>query len=319
MKKTEIMKKMSTTFSKVGFQMKKHSPEILIVAGVIGTVTSAVMACKATTKVGEIVEKTKGDVDEIHKAVKTGVTNAGETYNEDDSKKDLAIVYAHIGFEFIKLYAPSIIMGALSLTSIIASNNILRKRNAALAAAYATVDKGFKDYRGRVIERFGEGVDRELKNGVKAKKVDAIETDPETGKEKKVKKQKLVANPSDISGYARFFEQYTTDEDGTTILNRNWESNNDYNLMFLKAQEKFANDLLIAKKRVFLNEVYEALGFPRTKAGQIVGWVYDEENPIGDNYIDFGLHEDNPVYSDTENNSAILLDFNVDGNIWDLM
>lgn len=321
MKKEEIMKNVSMTFNKVGFQMKKHSPEILIVAGVIGTVASAVMACKATTKVGKIVERTKDDVDEIHKAVETGVTNAGEKYNEEDSRKDLTIVYAHTGFELVKLYAPSVILGTLSLTSIVASNNILRKRNTALAAAYATVDKGFKDYRSRVIERFGKEVDRELKNNVKAKKVATTETDPETGAEKKVKKNQFVVNPSDISGYARFFEQYTTDEDGNTIPNSHWENNNEYNLMFLKAQERYANDLLRTKKRVFLNEVYEMLGLPRTKAGQVVGWVYNEENPSGDNYIDFGLYADNLTYSDFVNGfePAILLDFNVDGNIWDKM
>lgn len=321
MKKEEIMKTVSGTFTKVSFQMKKHSPEILIVAGVIGTVASAVMACKATIKVGKIVEKTKDDVDEIHKAVENGVTNAGETYNVDDSKKDLTIVYAHTGIELVKLYAPSIILGTLSLTSIVASNNLLRKRNAALAAAYATVDKGFKDYRSRVIERFGEEVDRELKNNVKAKKITTTETDPETGDEKKVKNNQFVASPSDISGYARFFEQYTTDEEGNSIVNSHWENNNEYNLMFLKAQERYANDLLRSKKRLFLNEVYEMLGLPRSKAGQVVGWVYDPENPSGDNYVDFGLYADNLTYSDFVNEfePAILLDFNVDGNIWDKM
>lgn len=321
MRKEKIMKNVSATFNKVSFQMKKHSPEILIVVGVIGTVASAVMACKATTKVGKIMEKTKDNVDEIHKAVETGITNAGETYDADDSKKDMTIVYAHTGFELVKLYAPSIILGTLSLTGIVASNNILRKRNAALAAAYVTVDKGFKDYRSRVIERFGEEVDRELKNNVKAKKVTVTETDPETGAEKKVKKNQFVVNPSDISGYARFFEQYTTDEEGNSILNSHWENNNEYNLMFLKAQERYANDLLRAKKRLFLNEVYEMLGLPRSKAGQVVGWVYDPENPSGDNYVDFGLYADNLTYSDFVNEfePAILLDFNVDGNIWGKM
>lgn len=321
MKKTEVMKSVSATFNKVGFQMKKHSPEILIVAGVIGTVASAVMACKATTKVGSIVEKTKDDVDSIHEAVEKGATAMGEDYTVDDSKKDLTIVYAQTGVKLAKLYAPSVILGALSITSIVASNNILRKRNVALAAAYTTVDQAFKDYRGRVAERFGENVDRELKYNVKAKKVEEIEKDPETGKEKKVKKQQSVVNKSDVSGYARMFEQYTTDEDGYAVLNRNWENNNDFNLMFLRAQERYANDLLIAKKRVFLNDVYEMLGFPRTKAGQVVGWVYDPNNDTIDNYIDFGIHDEELIYSDTEDGGAasILLDFNVDGNVWEDM
>ena len=257
--------------------IKKHSPEILVVAGVIGVVTSAVMACKATTKVGEILDKTKEDIEAIHKCEED--ESVKDQYSSEDAKKDLAIVYVQTGVKFAKLYGPSVVLGALSITSILASNNILRKRNVALGAAYAAIDKGFKEYRSRVIERFGEEVDRELKYNLKAKKFDETVIDEETGKEKKVKKNGFVVSPADISGYARFFEKYTQDEDGNSILNPHWESNNEYNLMFIKAQERYANDLLKAKKRVFLNEVYEMLGLPRTKAGQIVGWVYDPENP----------------------------------------
>lgn len=321
MKKAEIVKSMNGFLSKTSFQLKKHSPEILVVAGVIGVVTSAVMACKATTKVDKIVENTKNDIDGVHTATETGITKAGEAYSVEDSKKDLTLIYIQTGVKFAKLYGPSVVLGALSITSILASNNILRKRNVALGAAYAAIDKGFKEYRSRVIERFGEEVDRELKYNFKAKKFDETVIDEETGKEKKVKKNGFVVSPADISGYARFFEKYTQDEDGNSILNPHWESNNEYNLMFIKAQERYANDLLKAKKRVFLNEVYEMLGLPRTKAGQIVGWIYDPENPKGDNYIDFGLYSDNLSYSDYVNgfDQAILLDFNVDGNIWDLM
>ena len=291
MKKAEIVKSVNGLFSKTSFQLKKHSPEILVVAGVIGVVTSAVMACKATTKVNEILDKTKEDVEAIHKCEED--ESMKEQYSSEDAKKDLTIVYAQTGVKFAKLYGPSVVLGALSITSILASNNILRKRNVALGAAYAAIDKGFKEYRNRVIERFGE----------------------------EVKKNGFVVSPADISGYARFFEKYTQDEDGNSILNPHWESNNEYNLMFIKAQERYANDLLKAKKRVFLNDVYEMLGLPRTKAGQIVGWVYDPESPKGDNYIDFGLYADNLSYSDYVNgfDQAILLDFNVDGNIWELM
>lgn len=319
MKKAEIVKSVNGLFSKTSFQLKKHSPEILVVAGVIGVVTSAVMACKSTTKVNEILDKTKEDVEAIHKCEED--ESMKEQYSSEDAKKDLTIVYAQTGVKFAKLYGPSVVLGALSITSILASNNILRKRNVALGAAYAAIDKGFKEYRNRVIERFGEEVDRELKYNLKAKKFEETVVDEETGKEKKVKKNGFVVSPADISGYARFFEKYTQDEDGNSILNPHWESNNEYNLMFIKAQERYANDLLKAKKRVFLNDVYEMLGLPRTKAGQIVGWVYDPESPKGDNYIDFGLYADNLSYSDYVNgfDQAILLDFNVDGNIWDLM
>ena len=321
MKKDEIMNKMSGAFNNVSFKMKKHSPEILMVAGVAGVVVSAVMACKATLKVDAIMDETKEKIDKIHKAEEDGVTESGEDYFVEDAKKDTAIVYAQTGFKLVKTYAPAVAIGTLSIASILASNNILRKRNVALAAAYATVDKSFKEYRNRVIEKFGQEVDRELKYNIKAEKVPTIEVDEETGKEKKVKKNAFVVNPSDVSGYARFFEKYTVDEDGNSILNPHWEPNNEYNIMFIKAQENYANDLLRAKKRLFLNDVYEMLGLPRTKAGQVVGWVYDEDNPVGDNYVDFGMYADNLSYSDFANglDPAILLDFNVDGNVWETM
>ena len=219
-----------------------------------------------------------------------------------------------------KLYGPSVLVGVLGITSILAGNNILRKRNVALTAAYTAVDSSFKKYRERVVERFGEAVDRELKNNARKEEVEVVETD-ENGEEKVVKKAAYVVSPSDISEYARFFEEYTVDDKGNRIKNTYWTSSNEYNLMFLKKAESFANDKLRINGYLFLNEVYEMLGIPKTKAGQVVGWVYDEKNPVGDNYVDFGLYKDNLSYSDFVNgyDPAILLDFNVDGNIWKLM
>lgn len=310
MKKTELMTTVSSSFNKMGFKLKKHSPEILVVAGVIGTVASAVMACKATTKVSEILEKTKEDIDSIHDCAAN--ESLEDEYTPEDAKKDLAIVYIQTGVKLTKLYAPAVALGVLSLGSILASNNILRKRNVALAAAYATVDKGFKEYRNRVVERFGEEVERELRHNIKAKKIDTIVVD-ENGKEKKVKETIQVADELNAySDYARFFD------DGC----KGWEKDSEYNLMFVKAQQQYANDLLKANGHLFLNEVYDMLGIPRTKAGQVVGWVYNNENPVGDNYVDFGIYDlHREKVRDFVNGyeRTILLDFNVDGNIWDLM
>ena len=202
--KTEIMKSVNGVASKTVMKLKKHSPEILVVAGIAGTVVSAVLACKATTKVAEILDETKGTLDTIHEGMETGAIN-GQEYTTEDGKKDTVVVYAQTGMKLAKLYAPAIILGTLSITSILASNNILRKRNVALGAAYAAIGKSFKEYRGRVIERFGEQVDTELKYGIKAKKFEEIEVDPETGKEKKVKKTVMVADPNLQSDYAVYF------------------------------------------------------------------------------------------------------------------
>lgn len=303
--KTDIFKKAGNAMAKVVAKGKKHSPEILVVAGVAGTVVSAVLACKATLKVGEVAEKAKDDVERIHAATETGVTEAGEVYTAEDSKKDLTIVYVKTGLNYAKLYAPAVILGALSITGILASNNILRKRNVALAAAYTAVDKGFKEYRGRVVERFGDKVDQELRYGIKAKKIEETEVDPETGKEKKVKRVVEVADPNLKSDFACYFDK----------TSRNYETNRDFNMMFLRAQQNFANDVLRARGHLFLNEVYDMLDLPRTTAGQIVGWVYDPEKPDCDGYVDFRILEIVKENEDGTYEPAIIIDPNVDGDI----
>ena len=302
--KTEILKSVNGVTSKAVMKLKKHSPEILVVAGIAGTVVSAVLACKATTKVAEILDETKGTLDTIHEGMETGAIN-GQEYTNEDGKKDTVVVYAQTGMKLAKLYGPAIILGTLSVTSILASNNILRKRNVALGAAYAVIDKSFKEYRGRVIERFGEQVDTELKYGIKAKKFEEIEVDPETGKEKKVKKTVMVADPNLQSDYAVYFDSKS----------RNYETNPDYNRMFLKAQQAFANDKLQTRGHLFLNEVLDDLDLPRTPAGQIVGWTKDGP----DGYVNFRIVEVERETEDGRHEPALLLDFNVEGNIWEKM
>ena len=305
MKKNEIIAKVTTAVNTATIKVKKHSPEILIVAGVVGTVASAVIACKATTKLSMVLEEHKKDVNAVHECSENEEIKAD--YSQEDAKKDLTIIYAQTGVKLVKLYAPAIALGALSITSIVASNNILIKRNVALAAAYATVDKSFKEYRNRVVERFGEQVDKELKYDIKAKKFEETVKDPETGKEKKVKSTVNVANAD--SGYARFFDDTC----------KGYEKDTQYNLLMLRGQQQYANDLLHARGYVFLNDVYDMLGIDRTKEGQIVGWVYNKNNEVGDNFVDFGILETNRETEDGSYEPAILLDFNVDGNILDLI
>lgn len=312
-----ITNNLTRSFNKVGIQLKKHSPEILVVAGVVGTVTSTVMACKATTKVNDVLDESKVELEKIHSAaerLENGeelLCNDGSKYTEEQNKKDLAIVYTQSAIKVAKLYAPSVILGALSITAILSSNNILRKRNVALAAAYTAVDKSFKEYRGRVVERFGKELDHELRYNVKAKEFEEKVTD-EKGKEKIVKKTVEVSELDKYSDYAKFFDEGCA----------GWSKDPEKNLFFLKRQQDYANEVLKAKGYLFLNDVYEMLGIPRTKAGQVVGWIYDEKNPIGDNIVDFGIYDTNKASNRLFVNGyerTILLDFNVDGNILDLI
>lgn len=310
--KSEFINKASRFVGKAGLQIKKHSPEILMIAGIVGTVTSTVLACRATTKIEKVLNEKKDSVEKIHKCLESGEYD----YTEEDSKKDLTIVYTQTGVKLIKLYAPAVALGTLSIASIVSGHHILKKRNIALAAAYAVVDKGFKDYRSRVVERFGEQLDKELRYNIKAKEVEVVTVD-ENGNE--VIEKKVIdtaeANPlAGISEFAKFFDE------GCEA----YRKDPNYNLMFLRRQQDYANDLLRARGHVFLNEVYDMLDIPRTEAGQSVGWIYDEKNPNGDNYIDFGIYEMTGIERFDEAKRAfvnghersILLDFNIDGPIY---
>ena len=310
MKNGKFMNGVNRTLSKAGFQIKKHSPEILIVAGIAGVVTSAVMACKATTKINDILDQTKEEVGKVNDAI-ANEKIPEDVYSKEDAKKDLAIIYIQTGVKLVKLYGPSLILGALSITSILASNNILRKRNVALAAAYATIDNSFKEYRSRVIERFGKDLDRELKYNIKAKEISETTVD-ENGKETTVTKTVPVVESEEPSDYARFFCEGCA----------GWTKDPEMNLVFLKQQQNWANELLKTRGHLFLNEVYDMLGIERSKAGQVVGWVYDETNPNCDNYVDFGIYD---IYNERKRafvngwERSILLDFNVDGDIYSLL
>lgn len=303
-----IPNNITRAFGKFGLILKKHSPEILVVAGVTGTIATTVIACKATTKAGEIIEKHRDEMDKIH----TVSELENVDYTEEDKKQDTVRVYAQTAVGFMKLYGPSVVLGALSITSILAGTNILKKRNVALAAAYATVDKGFKEYRDRVVDRFGKEIDKELKYNIKAKEIETTVTDSK-GKEKTKKEIVEAATIHEESDYAKFFDESCA----------GWTKDPEQNLMFIKLQQSHANDLLQKRGYLFLNEVYKMLGIPVTRAGQCVGWIYDESGVHGgDNYVDFGIYDlsnerKRAFVNGTER--SILLDFNVDGDILDML
>ena len=306
--KQEIINKATRLLSSTQYQIKKHSPEILMVAGIAGTIVGTVLACKATTKVSEIIEEKNKNVEDVH----TCLEEKPNEYTEEDSKKDLTIIYAQTGVKLFKLYAPAIGVMALSFASIIAGHKVLKKRNIAIAAAYAAIDKGFKQYRKNVIEKFGEDIDQQMRFGLKSKEIKKKDKDGKTVKETEYYIDP-DANPLDnISEYARFFDAASS----------NFAKDPEYNMMFLRRQQDYANEMLKSRGHLFLNEVYDLLDIPRSKAGQVVGWVYDKNgNTKGDNYVDFGLYRNDQGTRRFVNGLEynILLDFNVDGVIYDII
>lgn len=272
-------------------QAKKGSPTILLGVGVVGMIGSTVLACRATLKMQEVVERTRVDLD-------TAKSLEHREYSEHDRSKDVAIIYTRGLGNIFRLYGPSVLLGAASIACLTKSHRMLSERNAALAAAYAAVDIAFGEYRGRVIEKYGEEQDREFRYSSESYTI--VSTDD--GKSLDV----VRASPDAASMYARFFDEYS----------KSWSQEPEYNLLFIRCQQNYANDMLKSRGHVFLNEVYDMLGIDRSKAGQVVGWVISQD---GDNYIDFGVFDGNQNARDFVNGreGSILLDFNVDGVIYD--
>lgn len=302
--KNALVEKASRTFCKAGLKLKKHSPEILVVGGVVGLVTSGVMACKATTKLSAILDDSKEQI-ELFDKVAANPEMVKEEYTVEDAEKDKKIVKVQTAVKVAKLYAPSIAVGVVSIGAIFASNNIMRKRNVALGAAYATVDRAFKDYRNRVVDRFGEELDKELRYNLKTKEVKETVED-ENGKKKTVKRNIKYMDSAMPSEFAVIYD------DGCA----GWTKDPEDNKFFLIQQQRYANERLKRRGYLSLNEVYELLGFPSTKAGQVVGWLYDCKDPNykGDNFVDFGLYNvdcepNRDFVNGYERN--IILDFNV--------
>ena len=297
-------KTLRKSFKKAQLTVRKHSPEILMVAGVIGTVAGAVMACKETLELEDVLDECKQEKMELEEQYAMC-----EEYSEDALKKDKVKLTLKQAAKIVKLYAPSVIMEATSIGVIFASNDIMRKRNASMAAAYATLNSMYKRYRQNVIESYGEEVDKDMRFGVKHEKVTEIDEDGN-----KVKIDARIVDLDNtalaISDYSRFFQSGCKGFDA---------SSGRYNLLYLKGIQAMFNNKLIADGYVMLNDVYRELGFDTIPEGWSIGWVYDESNPIGDNYIDFGLYEarnkNQRAVNDWE--PVILMDFNVDGNLYE--
>lgn len=285
------------------FLGRKHSPTILLGVGLVSMVGSTVLACRATLKLEDVLDKAENDLE-----VAKGVRDLHpDKYSEKDRKQDVAIIYVRGVVGVAKLYAPAIILGGVGIACLTKSHKILQDRNMALTAAYVAVDTAFRNYRQRVVDTYGEETDREMRYG--SEEVTVIED--ETGKA--VDAIRVI--PGLPSGYARWFDE----------TNNNWNAppfdNN--NFVFIRTQQNWANDQLRGRGHLFLNEVYSMLGIAHTSAGAIVGWIYDRNNERGDGYVDFGCFDKSntkkPLDFFNGRDGAILLDFNVDGPIWDLM
>ena len=289
--------------------MDKNKPEIMLAVGLLGVIGATVLACRATLKAKDVVEEHNERLEEIQE----NLNEEEKTELPVEAKKDIRKVYLKTSLKLAKTYAPAIAVETAAFALLIKSNSVQRDRLAGLTAAYITVDQAFKKYREAVVAELGEDKDLEFKTGLKKQKIDAIVEDEE-GNEKLKKEEGLVLPDGRyISEYAKFFDESCPD----------WQKSPENNLHFLRLQQAAANEKLKIQGHLFLNEVYDMIGLPRTKAGAVVGWLYPAEryNSLQLNgFVDFGIYDmwANAKRADFVNGYErnILLDFNVDGCIY---
>ena len=256
---------------RLGLRLRRRVPSILVAVGIGGMVVSAIMACVATTRIGEVTEEIA--------AVHTGAAT------EQNAKERPTAVYRRATICFAKLYGPSISLGVLSALCILASHHLLTRRGVALAAAYATVDKSFRDYRRRVVERYGEDVDRSLRYGLPSEDTEG---------------------PIACDGFMCRF-------DASSVY---WEDDDAENLRFIRERQRVANNMLRSKGYLFLNDVYQMLGVKKTAAGQSVGWLYDGAFHGNSTVVITVLEAGGEIQNGAVRpGHTMLLDFNVEGDI----
>lgn len=280
--------------------LKKMQPKIMLVGGLGLIGIGVVSACRGTLKTAKNVEEFSEERDFIERNVYEEMKGRAKVQN-----------FVTLCTRTAKNYIPAAICLGSGVALVVGSHNVMQSRIGALSAAYISLDQAYQGYRQRVIEEHGEEADRKYRLGISKEEV----TEQKTLKNGKTKDVKKVVNYIHSDGrpyspYARFFDAYNSPTE--------WRNDPGYCDMFLRSQQAIANEQFQARGHLFLNDVYKMLGMAEIPEGQLVGWY----KGMGDDFIDFGLLECyNEAARDYVNGATecFVLDFNVDGPIWDLL
>lgn len=284
-------------------RISKHAPTILSITASAGVIATGYLAWKAGTRFEDVEGR---DWDRRKECLKNADTIPDEDVPKIERKNRILFI-----LDTVRTVAPAAIVGAATITMIYFSNSISKKRLAAMGAAYATLQTAFDGYKRTMVEALGkESVDKILKPKLPNVGKSAEEILSSDNKSDAANVADAVVNSlKALSPYARVIA-----EESSTC----WDPNEDYTSQNLAAVQLWANRRLERKGHLFLNEVFDQLGLSRTREGAVVGWL---KNGEGDGYVSFGDF-DASVYrvpSDdyTRVDSNFIVDFNVDGVIWD--
>lgn len=309
-----MFKMVGNIFNKSVFWTRKHSPELLVAGAIITMAGGVISAAIATTKLDKTLKPFNARIDKIKKSLKESTAQKNELAIRNE-KRELTKTYFKAGLSVTKLYLPTLLCVGASATCILGSHKIMKGRNLALAAAYTTLDNGFKAYRQRVEEKYGAEAEEKIFKDMHKEKVEVI--DPVTGKKKIVTKE-----VPHVQKDANYYVLYA-------LGNAGWTPDATTNYKFLISTQAWLNERFRRQGYLFLSDVYEALGFStaylgerRAQASRVLGWIYDPKDDSRDNYVSFGITQPGtdvalPVVAKQidENEPNFFLNFNVDGDI----
>lgn len=284
-------------------RISKHAPTILSVTASAGVIATGYLAWKAGTRFEDVEGR---DWDRRKECLRNADTIPDEDVPKIERKNRILFI-----LDTVRTVAPAAIVGAATITMIYFSNSISKKRLAAMGAAYATLQTAFDGYKRTMVEALGkESVDKILKPklpnvGKSAEEILSSDNKSDAA----YVADAVVDSLKALSPYARIIA-----EESSTC----WDPNEDYTSQNLAAVQLWANRRLERKGHLFLNEVFDQLGLSRTREGAVVGWL---KNGEGDNYVSFGDFDASiyrvPSDDYTRVDSNFIVDFNVDGVIWD--
>lgn len=258
--------------------VQKHLPEIMCVAGTVGTVAGTVMACRATMKLESTLNKMQ--------QVKDDLEARKDEMDDHEYKRELTKVYLQNGFELVKLYGPAAITLIGSLAMLNGSSIILKKRNTALAAAYAVLRESYNQYKQKAIN-----------SGVE----EAYITDSDAPL--KVNAEGEKPKPGDVKTFWFMYDAVNTD-DYTDAYGANYQ--------ILSEKEKFLSKALrhSEQRLLTLNEILDYLNFRVKRFEDGDNWcvTYDpspENSVYYDRLVDLGFH-DNYMFTHGEENCTEL-------------
>lgn len=287
-----IQQTMTRSFGRAILQSKKNSPHIFFGFGLVSVVGGSIMACRATLKLEKVVDDIQAEFAQIND-MKEKADKGTISYDRDEYMRDLTFAYIRTMKKLGALYGPSVVVGGIGVACLTGSHVQLTRRNAAVTAAFAAVTKAYDEYRRRVREEFGEEKELAIYQAC------LLDEDEDMRAPKKMPLSKNAASP-----YSRYFEP----------TNVNWKPEPEWNRIYIQAIQNQYNHVLQSRGHVFLNEIYDDLGFEHTPEGAVVGWLLGGN---GDNHIDFSIFT--PINANFVNGdgTGCLLDFNVDGVIYD--